>query len=174
MTVSLIILAVATAIAGYFARAKNPAAIGRAAKFTADEGLRLAIRLPFSLVAASCLAELIPDRWIVTMLGPQSGLAGIGIASLFGGLLPGGPIVSFPLALMLAREGAGGAQVIALITGWSVYAFHRVIAYELPIMGGRFVLLRMIASSFVPPAAGILAGGLAAAIGWAIAVGGGQ
>ena len=170
----MVILAIATAIAGYFARAKNPAAISRAVKFTADEGLRLAIRLPFSLIAAACLSELIPDQWILKMLGPQSGLAGIGLASLFGGLLPGGPIVSFPIALMLAREGAGGPQVIALITGWSVYAFHRVIAYEMPIMGTRFVLLRMIASSFVPPAAGLLAGLLAAALGWSIAVGAGQ
>ena len=170
MIVSLVILAIATATAGYFARAKNPAALGRAVRFTMDEGVRLAIRLPFSLIAASCLAELIPDRMIVAMLGPDTGLTGITLASLFGGLLPGGPIVSFPIAIMLAREGAGGAQVIALITGWSVYAFHRVIAYEIPIMGPRFVALRMIASSFVPVAAGLLAGALAAALGWSIAV----
>jgi hypothetical protein len=170
MIVSLLILACATAFAGYFARARNPAAIARAGHFAAEEGVRLAIRLPFSLIAASCLAELIPDRMIVAMLGPETGLTGIGLASLFGGLLPGGPIVSFPLAILLAREGAGGAQVIALITGWSVYAFHRVIAYEIPIMGPRFVALRMIASSFVPVAAGVLAGALAAALGWTIAI----
>lgn len=170
MSISLLILGLATAIAGYFARAKNPEAIGRAVRFTMDEGLRLAIRLPFSLIAASCLADLIPDRMIVAMLGPDTGLYGILLASLFGGLLPGGPIVSFPIAIMLAHNGAGGAQVIALITGWSVYAFHRVIAYEFPIMGPRFVALRMIASCFVPIAAGILAGGLAAAIGWSIAI----
>lgn len=170
MIASFLILAAATIIAGYFAHAKNPAALGRAARFTADEGLRLAIRLPFSLVAASCLADLIPDRLIVAMLGPETGLSGIALASLFGGLLPGGPMVSFPIAIMLVREGAGGAQVIALITGWSVYAFHRVIAYEIPIMGPRFVALRMIASSFVPVAAGVLAGLFAALIGWSIKV----
>ena len=170
MISSLIILAIATFIAGYFARRKDPAAIMRAARFTADEGSRLAIRIPFSLVAASCLAELIPDRAIVSLLGPATGLTGITLASLLGGLLPGGPIVSFPIAILLARDGAGGAQVIALITGWSVYAFHRVIAYEGPIMGWRFVALRMIASSFVPIAAGILAGLLANLLGWSIAI----
>jgi uncharacterized membrane protein YraQ (UPF0718 family) len=170
MMVSLMILAVATAAAGYFAWAKDPASLGRAARFSADEGMRLAIRLPFSLVAASCLAELIPERYIVAMLGPETGMSGIMLASLFGGLLPGGPMVSFPIAILLMREGAGGAQVIALITGWSVYAFHRVIAYEIPIMGLRFVALRMIASSFVPVAAGVLAGALAAAVGWSIAI----
>ncbi len=170
MISSLVILGIAVLIAGYFARRRDPAAIGRAAKFTVDEGSRLAIRLPFSLIAASCLAELIPDRMIVSMLGPDTGLTGITLASLFGGLLPGGPVVSFPIAILLAREGAGGAQVIALITGWSVYAFHRVIAYEGPIMGWRFVALRMIASSFVPIASAVLAGALAQALGWSIAI----
>lgn len=170
MMISFAILLIATAIAGYLARAKNPMAVGRALRFTRDEGMRLAIRLPFSLIAASCLAELIPDRMIVAMLGPETGLTGISLASLFGGMLPGGPMVSFPLAIMLAREGAGGAQVIALITGWSVYAFHRVIAYELPIMGARFVALRMIASSFVPIASGVLAALLASLLGWTIVI----
>jgi uncharacterized membrane protein YraQ (UPF0718 family) len=170
MISSLLILAVATAVAAFYAWRREPAALGRAARFSADQGLRLAIRLPFSLIAASCLAELIPDRYIVAVMGPDTGLTGILLASLFGGLLPGGPIVSFPLAIMLARDGAGGPQVIALITGWSVYAFHRVIAYEIPIMGARFVALRMISSSFVPPASGVLAGLLAAAVGWSIAI----
>ncbi len=170
MIASLLILAVATLGVAIYAWRRNPLYISRAARFTADEGLRLAIRLPFSLIAAACLAELIPDRMIVSMLGPDTGLFGIAAASLFGGLLPGGPIVSFPIAVLLAREGAGGAQLIALITGWSVYAFHRVIAYEGPIMGWRFVALRMIASSFVPIAAGVLAGLLAQWSGWSIAI----
>jgi uncharacterized membrane protein YraQ (UPF0718 family) len=170
MIISLLILMAATLVAGVFAWRRDPASIRRAGAFTADQGIRLAIRLPFSLVAASCLAVLIPDRFIVAVMGPETGLTGILLASLFGGLLPGGPIVSFPLAIMLAGEGAGGPQIVALITGWSVYAFHRVIAYEMPIMGGRFVALRMIASCFVPPASGILAGLLAAAVGWSIAL----
>jgi uncharacterized membrane protein YraQ (UPF0718 family) len=170
MIVSLLILAVATIIAGAFAWRREPAAMGRAIEFSSDQALRLAIRLPFSLIAASCLAELIPDRFIVSWMGPDTGLQGILIASVFGGLLPGGPIVSFPLAILLAREGAGGPQVIALVTGWSVYALNRVIAYEIPIMGGRFVALRMLASGFVPPASAILAGMLAGALGWSIAI----
>lgn len=170
MNLSLLILAAATIATAIYAWNREPAAIGRAGRFSLDEGMRLAIRLPFSLIAASCLAELIPDRYIVAMMGPETGLKGILLSSLFGGLLPGGPIVSFPIAILLAREGAGGAQVIALITGWSVYALHRVIAYEMPIMGGRFVALRMLSSAFVPPVAGLLAGLLASALGWSIAV----
>ena len=103
-----------------------------------------------------------------SVLGPETGLFGIAAASFLGGFLPGGPIVSFPIAILLAHQGAGGPQVIALITGWSVYAFHRVIAYESPIMGWPFVGLRLASSWFVPPLTGILAGLLAAAFGLAI------
>ncbi len=170
MTGSLIILALVTLATAIYAWRIDPAHVTRATRFTADEGLRLALRLPFSLIAASCLAELIPDRMIVSMLGPSTGIFGIIAAALFGGLLPGGPIVSFPIAILLAREGAGGPQVIALISGWSVYAFHRIIAFEGPIMGWRFVALRIAASGFVPVAAGVLAGLLADALGWSIAI----
>ncbi len=170
MIISLLILTVATAVAGFFAWRREPASLGRAFAFSTDQGLRLALRLPFSLVAASCFAELVPDGMTVSIMGPDTGLKGILLASLIGGLLPGGPIVSFPIAILLARDGAGGPQVIALITGWSVYAVNRVIAYELPIMGTRFVALRLLASSFVPPVSGILAGLLAGVIGWSIAL----
>jgi hypothetical protein len=62
------------------------------------------------------------------------------------------------------------APLIALVTGWSVYAFHRVISYEGPIMGWRFVTLRMLVSWFVPPAAALGAGLIAAAAGLSIAI----
>lgn len=167
---SFLILATVTAAVAVHANNKNPANIVGAIAFTRNEGIRLAIRLPFALIAASLIAELIPERTIAAVMGAETGLYGIVGASLLGGLLPGGPMVSFPLAVLLAREGAGGPQVVALVTGWSVYAIHRVISYEGPIMGWRFVALRTLASLFVPPAAAIGAGLLAAAVGSSLSV----
>lgn len=161
----LILFTVTAAVGAYTWRHHGGGAIRSAVAFSADEGLRLAIRLPIALFAAACLAELIPDRLIANVLGAETGLTGILIASLVGGLMPGGPMVAFPLALVLAKEGAGGPQTIALVTGWSVFAFHRVIAYEGPMMGWRFVALRFLASAVVPPLAGILAWIVAGAVG---------
>jgi uncharacterized membrane protein YraQ (UPF0718 family) len=168
MLVSFLILATVTAVVAVWAWRRDPAHLTAAGQFSVDQGIRLAIRLPFALVAASCLAELIPDRAIAAVLGADTGLTGVLVASLLGGLLPGGPMVTFPVAVLLAREGAGGPQLIALVTGWSVYAIHRVISYEGPIMGWRFVALRMLASLLVPPAAAIAAGLIAAAAGLSI------
>jgi uncharacterized membrane protein YraQ (UPF0718 family) len=171
MITSFLILLTGTVLVAAYAYRKDAANIARAGHFAWDQGLRIAIRLPFALIAASCLAELIPDRVIAAVLGTESGLLGIIAASLLGGLLPGGPIVSFPLAIMFAREGAGGPQIVALVTGWSVYAFHRVLAYEIPIMGGRFAAVRMLASLLVPVTAAIGAGLVAAALGLSLRIG---
>jgi uncharacterized membrane protein YraQ (UPF0718 family) len=168
MIFSLAILLIVTVPVAIYAWQRDRRHITGAASFTRQEFVRIIVRLPFALVAASCIAELVPERIIASVLGAESGLTGIIAASIMGGLLPGGPIVSFPIAILFAHQGAGGPQVIALITGWSVYAFHRVISFEGPIMGWPFVGLRLAVSWFVPLAAGILAGLLASAFGLSI------
>ncbi len=120
-------------------------------------GRPLMIRLPLALLAASFLMQVLPVSALVPIIGPQSGTIGIIVASVIGGLLPGGPMTSFPMALVILQGGAGLPQIVALITGWSVFAVHRVMAYEAPIMGWRFVALRLTASLTLPLMAGLLA-----------------
>ena len=119
-------------------------------------------RLAVALAAASFLSVLIPEKTVIALIGEASGLKGILIASLLGGFLPGGPMVSFPLVVAFIDAQAGTAQIIALITSWSVLAFHRVAAYELPLLGTRHTIIRLIASAPLPVAAGSLAGILTA------------
>jgi hypothetical protein len=49
------------------------------------------------------------------------------------------------------------APMVALMTAWSVLALHRVLSFELPLMGARFVMLRWIVSLPLPLIAGALA-----------------
>jgi uncharacterized membrane protein YraQ (UPF0718 family) len=165
---SLLILIAVTVPVAIYAWRKSSETLPRATMFARQEVSRILVRLPFALFAASCIAELVPQRAIAAVLGSEAGFTGIIAASLLGGLMPGGPIVSFPIAILFAHQGAGGPQVIALITGWSVYAFHRVISYEGPIMGWPFVGLRIASSWFVPPLAGVFAGVLASIFGLSI------
>lgn len=112
-------------------------------------------RLPPALLAGVFLAQLIPEAYVVSLLGEPSGLRGVLLATLIGGLLPGGPIIAFPLALALLEAGIGMAQMVTLITAWSVLAFHRVLVFEVPMLGWRFAGLRVLASLPVAPAAGL-------------------
>jgi len=40
---------------------------------------------------------------------------------LIGGMIPGGPMISFPLVVVLDEAGAGLVQLITLLTAWSVF-----------------------------------------------------
>ncbi len=117
----------------------------------------LMFRLPLALLMASFLVRIIPVETMTATIGPQSGLLGIAIASVLGGILPGGPMTSFPIALIFLQGGAGIPQLVSLIAGWSVFALHRLLAYEAPIMGWRFVALRVLSSLALPLLAGLLA-----------------
>lgn len=117
----------------------------------------LLIRLPIALIAASFVGELIPQALFGEWLGKRSGLSGVVLASVLGGILPGGPTVTFPLILVLERAGVGIPQLIALLTGWSCFAVHRVLAYELPTLGWSFVWRRWLVSMILGPLSGALA-----------------
>jgi uncharacterized membrane protein YraQ (UPF0718 family) len=119
----------------------------RALRETKDTILRVLPLLLAALPMAAFLAELVPADLAAGWLGPDSGLAGIAIASFAGGFIPGGPFVSFPLVLTFIMAGAGAPQMVALITGWAILGFHRVIAWEWPVLGPRFILIRLLASS---------------------------
>jgi uncharacterized membrane protein YraQ (UPF0718 family) len=129
----------------------------RALRETGQSVARVLPLLLLALPMAAFLAELIPPDIAAGWLGPDSGIAGIAIASLAGGFIPGGPFVSFPLVLSFSKAGAGTAQMVALITGWAILGFHRVIAWEWPVLGGRFVAIRLLASFALPVLAGLLA-----------------
>ena len=119
--------------------------------------LEIMPRIALALMAAGFIAVLIPSEPVARYIGPDSGFAGILLASLVGGFVPGGPILAFPLVVVLYKAGAGLPQIIAFLTAWSVFAFHRVLIYEVTLMGWRFSAVRLISSLILPPIAGLLA-----------------
>lgn len=156
-TVAIGLWSAVAGLGAYVGRRKGVAALRRAGSFALGQASGLAVRLPMALLAASFLSQIIPTEHVAALLGPQTGLWGVVLASLVGGVLPGGPMTSFPLALVMFEAGAGPAQTVALLAGWSVFALHRVLAYEAPMMGWRFSGLRLAACFFLPPLAGLLA-----------------
>lgn len=117
----------------------------------------LAPRIPFALVAAECIGRLLPRDQVAALLGADAGITGILVGSAVGGLLPGGPMVAFPLAIALFRAGADQAPLVALLTAWSLLAVNRTLLFEVPLMGIRFTLGRIAVSAPLPILAGVLA-----------------
>ena len=134
---------------------------GRIAQgFKASGGLvsMMAIRLPLGLILAGFLGTLVSNDAVAGWMGDEAGWKGILIASAIGGFTPSGPFVSFPVALALHKAGAGLPQVIAFVTAWSVFAFNRVVTWEWPLLGMRFVVVRLLISLPIPPLTGWLSG----------------
>ena len=103
------------------------------------------------------MSKLVPSGPIAHHIGPDSGLYGILLASLIGGFIPSGPSVSFPVVVILLQAGAGFPQVVAFLSAWSVVALHRMLIYEIPLMGWRFSLVRVVSALPLAPLSGVLA-----------------
>jgi uncharacterized membrane protein YraQ (UPF0718 family) len=129
----------------------------RALRDTGTSLLRLLPMIAVALPLSTLFAELVPPGVAEGALGRDSGIGGILLATAAGMLLPGGPFVTFPLVLAFLAAGAGPAQMVALISAWSVLGLHRVLVWEMPVMGRRFVLLRLASGAALPVLAGLLA-----------------
>jgi uncharacterized membrane protein YraQ (UPF0718 family) len=113
-------------------------------------------RVAMALLAAGFLGQILPQETISHLLGGESGMRGILIAWAIGGFTPGGPILTFPVIVALSKAGAGLPALVTYLTAWSVLGFQRVIMFEWPMMGRRFVINRLIAAFFLPPISGII------------------
>lgn len=110
----------------------------------------------FAFILAGMVQVLLPQALINQWIGDASGLRGILIGTIAGGITPGGPYVSLPLAAGLLKAGAGWGTMIAYMTAWSLWAVARV-PMEVGIMGWKFTIVRFVCTFFFPPIAGVIA-----------------
>jgi len=125
-----------------------------------QSALRMTIQilplLVFAFAIAGMIQVLLPHELISKWIGAESGFRGIVIGAVAGGLSPGGPYVSLPIAAGLLRTGAGIGTMVAYITGWSIWAVGRL-PMEIGILGWRFTVIRLVSTFFFPPIAGLIA-----------------
>jgi uncharacterized membrane protein YraQ (UPF0718 family) len=110
-----------------------------------------------ALIAAEFLAMLIPTEVISQFLGRDAGLLAIFIGSLTGLLVPSGPVISFSIAATFANAGASVPAVIAFLTAWSLFSAHRILIYEIPLLGISFLRLRLLSVLILPMLSGVIA-----------------
>ncbi len=104
------------------------------------------------------LAEtLLPREWVAAALGENSGWKGLFLASAAGAITPAGPFISMPLAAGMLRSGAAPAAVVTFLAAWSLLAVHRLIAWEIPILGASFALTRWALCLLLPVLVGAAA-----------------
>lgn len=129
------------------------------------EGAQGALRtflavLPAMLVGfllGGMVQVLLPQHLVAAYAGEESGLTGLLIGGVAGAFTPGGPFVAFPLVASLWKAGTGIGPLVSFLTAWSLLGFHRILIYEGPIMGWRFVTVRLLSAILAPVAVGWLA-----------------
>lgn len=119
--------------------------------------LRFVLVLYVSFLVAGLVEGLLPRAWVSQALGERSGWRGLALASAVGLVTPAGPYVSMPIAAGMLRSGASPATVVAFVSAWALLAIHRLIAWEIPLLGLRFALTRWLLSLAAPILLGALA-----------------
>jgi len=152
-TLVMAVLAVILLIIGYSkGEGQHIAGLKSAMKMTVD----VLPLLVFAFIMAGMIQTLLPQELLSKWIGEESGIRGILIGTIAGGITPGGPYVSLPLAAGFLRAGAGIGTMVAFVTAWSLWAVTRL-PMEIGVMGWKFTFIRLVCTFFFPPIAGILA-----------------
>lgn len=96
------------------------------------------------VLIASSLPFLISRERITAAIGPESGWYGLAIATAAGAIVPGGPSVTYPLALGLMAAGADLGAGIAIVSGWVLLGLNRTLIWELSFLPADLVALRFL------------------------------
>ena len=156
-----IILWGSVAAVGYIAWQRGPNVLTASMREGTMDFVRVVPRIALGVVGSGYIAAVIPQEIITGWLGPDSGWSGVLTAVIAGAATPGGPVVGFSIGAVALKAGGGAPQVVAYVIAWALFAFQRLILWEIPFMPARFVWFRAAVSLPFP----FLAAGIGMAIG---------
>ena len=151
---SLISLLTCLAILVGIALWKGDGAMETALKTSGAQSLKF---LPVLLVAFLIMGfadTLLPKEFVQKWLSDSAGWRGIGIGWLAGALTPAGSLVGLPLAASLMKAGVGIGVLVTYLTSLALLSIIRF-PIEVGFIGVKLALVRIAASFFLPPIAGL-------------------
>lgn len=138
-------------------RTGGPAKVSLALASAGELFLAVLPNLVLGFTLAGFLHVLVPGDVISAWMGQDSGVRGLLVGTVAGTLTPGGPFTHFPILASFLAKGASIGPVCAYIAAWALIGINRIVVWELPILGPRVVLVRVLACAAVPPLVGWLA-----------------
>jgi len=148
-------------VLGFIAFRRGRVVAVSAAREGAMDFINIVPRIALGVIGSGYIAAVIPPEVITGWLGPDSGWLGVLAATVAGAVTPGGPVVGFSIGAVALKVGGGTPQVIAYVISWALFAFQRLILWEIPFMPAKFVWFRAAVSLPFP----FLAAALSMAIG---------
>lgn len=154
---SFLVFTLIAVVAGFICYLRGEKEFFRGLDSSFSMFLEIAPQMTAGFLLAAFTQVLIPKKFIRKWVGEESGLKGIVIASLAGSLTPGGPIASFPIIAALYSMGADFGSLVAYITAWELLGIQRILIWEIPLLGMKFVAIRVVVSLLCPVIAGLMA-----------------
>ena len=127
---------------GFIAWQRGPSVLKASLREGSVDFIRIVPRIALGVIGSGYIAAVIPQEVITGWLGPDSGWLGVTTAVLAGAATPGGPVVGFSIGTVALKSGGGVPQVVAYVIAWALFAFQRVILWEIPFMPAKFVWFR--------------------------------
>ena len=149
-----IILWASVAAVGFIAWRRGRLILTTAVREGSMDFINIVPRIALGVIGSGYIAAVIPQEVITGWLGVLT-------AVIAGAATPGGPVVGFSIGAVALKAGGGAPQVIAYVVAWALFAFQRLILWEIPFMPARFVWFRAAVSLPFP----FLAAAIAMAIG---------
>jgi len=156
MNIMILIIYIAPFILGAYALTRKDKSFQKGLRRGLEQFAIIFPRMICALIGAEFLAMMIPAEVIGRFLGNEAGFTSILIGSFTGLLIPAGPIISFSIAATFAKAGASTPAIISFLTAWSLFSIHRIIIYEIPLLGFSFLRLRILSVLILPITAGVL------------------
>jgi hypothetical protein len=152
-----IILWASVAALGFMAWQRGRTVLVSSAREGTMDFIHIVPRIALGVIGSGYIAAIIPQHVITGWLGPDSGWSGVLAAVIAGAATPGGPVVGFSIGAVALKSGGGAPQVIAYVVAWALFAFQRLILWEIPFMPARFVWFRAAVSVPFPFVAAAIA-----------------
>ena len=149
-----IILWASVAAVGFIAWRRGRLILTTAVREGSMDFINIVPRIALGVIGSGYIAAVIPQEVITGWLGVLT-------AVIAGAATPGGPVVGFSLGAVAMKAGGGSPQIIAYVIAWALFAFQRLLLWEIPFMPARFVWFRAAVSLPFP----FLAAAIAMAIG---------
>lgn len=145
MTAALLIDVIlwgSVAAVGLIAYRRGPKVMTASLREGAMDFINIVPRIALGVIGSGYIAAVIPQEVITGWLGPDSGWFGVAAAVVAGAATPGGPVIGFSIGAVALKSGGGAPQVVAYVVAWALFAFQRLLLWEIPFMPARFVWFR--------------------------------
>ena len=121
-----------------------------------NTAIQSALMLVVSFIVIAQIQILLSRERMDSWLGKYSGVKGIAISAIAGGLIPGGPYVYYPFARSFTEKGLPAYILIAFLFGKHIYDFSRI-PMEITLIDPQIALIRNLITLPIPIIAGLLA-----------------